>query len=286
MKTIFYLENRGGNSALYHFIVLNLGGLFYITNNQYNVTGPHSNKLNDRRVVYKPSSPINYPITIYLEVTETSVLKNIIKETFNILNDKFILITSLPEGNDYEIINIYGEPCYLNEACNNPTNIFPYLRELFLSRITIDSDSLNQKIYIGRKISVGSNTYHQRPIRTILNEDRFIENLKKKNIKCVYLEDLTMENKIKLFNSAELIISTNSSALTCLLWCNKNVKVIEILNKNVACGNGEHYKLICNTLGLSYYKYSNIKDDNDGNFVIEDTNNIYNFIDDIIKLPI
>ena len=92
-----------------------------------------------------------------------------------------------------------------------------------------------------------------------------------------------MEDKIKLFNSAELIISTNSSALTCLLWCNKDVQVIEILNKIVHCGQGNHYKLICDTLGFKYTRFSDINDDSYGNFRIENDSAFYHEIAKITK---
>ena len=55
-KTIFYLQERGGKMSLWHFIVLNLGGLYYIDNNIYNVRHNDSKIINDSRRVENPTS--------------------------------------------------------------------------------------------------------------------------------------------------------------------------------------------------------------------------------------
>ena len=276
-KTIYLLEHRGGYWSLYHFFIYNLGGLYYINNKQFNIRHTDSIKINDNRLVNKPSN-MTYPITICLEKQKGPMI-NIIKETFEILKDRYIFIDKLPSDKEYEIVSIYGEPCFLNTASNNPTNVFPFLRELFLSRVDTTKYENSKRFFIGRKKSlITKNTYHKTTIRTLLNEQEFIKKLKTFNITCIYLEDLSVEEKIKLFNNAELIIGTNSSALTCLLWCNINVKIIEILNKPICCGKGDHYKLISNTLNLKYYRYSDIDDDKNGNFIIKNDSKIYDFI--------
>ena len=283
---LYYLEGRGGHLSLYHFIILNLGGLYYIDKEDYTRYANDGGKLNDTRVVYSTTTKLTYPIKIYIEKGNGPV-SNTFNEAFELIKDTYILLNTIPDGEQYEIVSIYGEPVFLNTASNNPSNVFPFLRSLFLSRIdftkNIESICGKKRFFIGRKRSIGTNTtYHTHAIRTLMNEKVFVENLKKFNICCIYLEDYTFEEKIRLFNSAELIISTNSSALTCLLWCNLDVKVIELINKAVGCGRGEHYKLICDTLGLKYYKYSDIHDDMNGNFTIENDSNIYNYIQRIL----
>jgi hypothetical protein len=258
MDTVFFLENRGGSTILYHFIVLNIGGLYYIEE-------------------YIKNNNIKYPVDIYMN--SDGILKKVIKDAFYILRDKFTLLDTLP--NDRNIINIYGESCSTNSICDNPTIIFPYLRELFLSRITNITTILPKRFFIGRKQSFINNaTTHTFTNRSVINEDEFINKLKNYNIDTIYLEKLDFINKLLLFINAELIISTNSSALTCLLWCNTRVKVLEIINENNSLGF--HFKLISNTLGLDYYRFSKINDDSNGNFIIEDESEIYNLIQNII----
>jgi len=282
-KTIFYLKWRGGEMSLYHFIVLNLGGLYYITNGLYDITGSDSVELNDARIVDKPTNKPTYPITICIEKKPGPISSKVFDEAFDMIKDNFHFIHSLPTGDEYEIVTILGEDCKINTASDNPTNVFPYLRNLFLNKIT-PQKNCKKRYFIGRKHSITNNngTFHKIHNRTILNEEEFVSNLKKYNIECIYLENYFFKEKIELFNSAELIIGTNSSALTCLLWCNTDVKVIEILNQGYQCGNGCHYKLMCDTLGLKYYRYSNINEDNYGNFSIDNNSDIYQFIENII----
>ena len=257
MNPIFFLENRGGSTILYHFIVLNMGGLYYIEE-------------------YIKNNNMQYPVDIYMD--SNGILKKVIKDAFYILRNKFLLLDTLP--NDRSIINIYGETCLTNNICDNPDIIFPYLRELFLSRITNVTTNLPKRFFIGRKQSLINNaTTHDITIRSIINEEHFINKLKDYNIDSIYLENLDFIDKLLLFMNAELIISTNSSALTCLLWCNIKVKIIELVNENNSLGL--HFKLISNTLRLDYCRFSKINDDSNGNFIIEDESEIYDLIQNI-----
>ena len=270
-KPIFYLENRGGHMFLYHFLIYNLGGLYYICNGIYDMRSKKSsNKLNDYRVKDRPSVELTYPITICLD-ERGGPLSGVIKEGFDIIKDRFKLITKLPEGDEYEIISIYGEPCDTNTATDNPDKICPFVRDLFLSRIP-NISMPRKKYFIRRKKS---------KVRTILNEEEFVERLKAYDIESIYLEEYSFEEKVNIFNSASMVISTNSSALTCILFCNKDVKVLEIIKNPHHCGLGFHYKIICNTLGLSYYRYSNVIEDGNGNFRIENDSDIFKYIQDI-----
>ncbi len=263
MNPVFFLEDRLGSTVLYHFIVLNLGGLYYIEQ-------------------YLKNNNLSYPLDIYID--SNGILKKVIKDAFYILRDKFILLDTLPT--DRTIVNIYGESCSTNHICDNPTIIFPYLRELFLSRIVNTTTNLPKRVFIGRRLSNTNNaTVHNITIRSVINEEHFISKLKDYNIDAIYLEQLNFIDKVLLFMNAELIISTNSSALTCLLWCNTNVKIIEIINNPVRNGEGLHYKLLSDTLGLKYYRFSDINDDSNGNFIIEDNSKIYNLIENMNIMP-
>jgi hypothetical protein len=259
MNPVFFLEDRAGAIVLYHLIVLNMGGLYYIEE-------------------YVKNNNLSYPVDIYMN--SKGILNKVINDAFYILRDKFILLDSLPANRT--IINIYGESCSTNDICDNPKIIFPYLRELFLSRIANTATNLPRRFFIARKRSLINNaTCHNITIRSVINEDHFISKLKDYNINAIYLEELNFIDKILLFINADLIISTNSSALTCLLWCNTKVKIIEMINKPILNALGLHYKLLCNTLGLDYYRFSNVNDDSNGNFIIEDTSDIYNLIKNI-----
>ena len=87
-KTIFYLEQRKGELSLYHFIVYNLGALYYIANELYNIRGKDSVKIKDTRLVDNPTSKPTYPITICIDNIPGPVT-SVFDEAFDMINDKF-----------------------------------------------------------------------------------------------------------------------------------------------------------------------------------------------------
>ena len=264
-ETIFYLEGRGGMYP-YHFFLLNLGGLYYISNNIYNIRVPNTSGLLEdiSKVVDSPSNPITFPIKIYM--------KDILpfhREAFEIIKEKFELLEELPTHSDYEIVSIYGEPISDNSSyhiCRNPYIIYPFIRNLFLEQIHYDMIP-KKRIFITRK---NSECQHGGLLkRAILNEDELIARLNKYNFEYVQLENYTTLEKINLFMESEIILSSHSGSLTFSLFANKNAKIIEILNQGTQGFCNNHYIDLCSTLGLNYYRYKNISEDNNGNFELD-----------------
>lgn len=241
LETIFFLENRGGHRHLYHFVVYNLGGLYHILNNNYN-SSPNSEIEHPSKVVTKPSNPISFPIKIYMH----NVLQYH-REAFDIIKDKFILLEELPDTN-YEIVSLHGEPCIKDGISDNPHIIFPFLRNIFLDNIcTINTNK--RRIFITRK-----NYKSDEPTtRYIWNENDLMQMLRQYNFEYIELEEHSMLNKIKLFMESEIIISSLSSALTNILFVDKSAKIIEISR-----GIHNHYAVMSKTLGLNYFRYTNI----------------------------
>lgn len=262
-ETIFYLEGRAG-MYLYHFFVYNLGGLYYILNENYNTRGEPNTSvlLESDKIVSNPSNKIEFPIKIYM--------KDILpfqRETFEIIKDKFELIEDLSNITDYEIVSIYGEPCVADGYSDNPTNIFPFLRNLFLEKMNFTIIP-GKRIFITRK---NSETQHCGILkRSVINETAFTEKLSKYGFEYVQLENYNTFDKIKLFMESEIIISPHSSALTLSLFANKNTKIIEILNNgDMHLSYNNHYRNIALHLGINYNRFSDINEDVYGNFNID-----------------
>lgn len=255
-QTIFFLEGRGG-IFFYHFFILNLGGLYYILNNIFDYRNNDSLLLDDKSKIVNVPSNYGFPIKIHM--------KNILpfhKETFKIIDDTFELVEDLNDIPDYEIVSIYGEKCQY-DICENPTIIFPFIRNLFLSRLKYDVIP-GKRIFITRK---NNESYHNNVLkRYILNENIIIENLKQYNFEFIQLEDYSMVEKIKLFMESETIISSHSGSLTLCLFSNNKSNIIEIINKGTNGFPHNHYIKICQTLGLNYNRYSDIEEDINGNF--------------------
>jgi hypothetical protein len=246
-ETIFYLEERGG-LWLYHFFVLNLGGLYYIL---------HENN----KIISQPTNKIQYPIKIYME--------NVLpfqRETFDIIKDKFILIEDLSKIQDYEVVSIYGESCDTNPYSDNPTVIFPFLRNLFLEKMNFNIIT-NKRIFITRKNAESQHGGITK--RLVINETEFFEKLSKYGFEYIQLENYNTYDKIKLFMESEVIISSHSSALSLILFANKNCKIVELLNKGDPGVPNSHYINIACHLELNYNRFSDIDEDSLGNFNID-----------------
>jgi|688.fasta_scaffold344514_2 hypothetical protein len=262
-ETIFYLEGRGG-MYLYHFIVYNLGGLYYIINNIFDNRGSPNTSvlLNDKsKIVNSPTTNMELPIKIHM--------KNILpfqRETFEIIKDQFELIEDLTTIPDYEIVSIYGETCDKNPYSDNARQIFPFLRQLILNKFKYEIIP-GKRIFITRK---NSESQHNGILRRyILNENIVVPFLKNKNFEIIQLEDYSMHDKIKLFMESEIIVTSHSGALTLCLFANKKTNIIEIINKGTTGFTHQHYITICNTLGLSYNRFSDIIEDINGNFNLD-----------------
>jgi hypothetical protein len=257
-ETIFYLEGRGG-SYLYHFFTYTLGGLFYISNGIYNVRGKENSSilLDDKSKISDIPNNITVPIKIYIKDLLPFQI-----EAFEIIKDKFELVQDLKTIPDYEIVSIYGETC-VRSVCDNPNKIFPFLRQLFSDKLYYDVIP-GKRIFITRKFS---ESYHNGLLkRYIINENKIMKNLKKYNFEFVQLEDYNLHDKIKLFMQSEMIVSSHSGALTFSMFMNKKSNLIEILNQGTDGFLHKHYIEICNSLNLNYNRYTDIKEDLNGNF--------------------
>ena len=58
-------------------------------------------------------------------------------------------------------------------------------------------------------------------VESYKNEKELIHFLKKKNFFSVKLSELSVEEQIKLFNDAQIVIGLHGAGLANLIWCNK-----------------------------------------------------------------
>lgn len=113
----------------------------------------------------------------------------------------------------------------------------------FLKSSFLQGENLtqNKKIYISRRSNVG---------RCIENDAEVWELLSQKNYERIYLEDYSVLDQAKLFNSSSEIVSAHGAALTNLIFCKKNTKLIELFNPSYFLAL---YWNMCNILDLDYY---------------------------------
>lgn len=127
-------------------------------------------------------------------------------------------------------------PSYVNLpnewSCN-------YVRNLLLPRMAAYNETGSEYIYIRRK------TY-----RRIINEVEVFGILERYGFKSVELELMPIEQQIRLFHSAKVIVAPHGAGLANLVFCNPYTKVIEIFNPSFM---EPHYWLISKLLGLNYH---------------------------------
>lgn len=269
MEKVIAIRGRSGR-FIYHFIVLQLGGLYYVMNGKPIPTGndcaPEKIKLkyvNDLSEKEQQNLIVGKPLKIFLG-QEPLLFQ---KECIELIKNDIELISTEDIKENYYFQSSYGVSIKKNNTGDDLNVVLPFLRNLFLKNLKFKFNK-NRRIFITRK---NSESQHYGVLkRCILNEEELKEKiLKKYNIEYVQLENYSFKEKIELFNTSSLIISSNSGGLTCSIWANKNTKIVEILNRgsNGLDAHG-HYINITSVLNIPYYRYTKINEDRNGNFYL------------------
>lgn len=249
MSDKIYKIEEAGAQFIYHYMIFMLGALKDVD---------LSNKIN---VCFDNENYTSYQ-----------------KESFEILSD---IINIVPKNDTCEILPSI-KPLHNNNGSTNPVvdpSVYPFLRELFLSRIKNNFDIIEyNKIYIrrsrshlceGNKFDTGI-PYARR--RQIINEDELVESLKKIGIKSIFFEDYTVSEKIQIFNNASLVVAPQSGGLIFSLFANKNTDIVEIYppNPHQMCGQ---YRDICRVLNIPFRRFIDVqKVDNLDNMLVHPSN--------------
>ncbi len=119
-------------------------------------------------------------------------------------------------------------------ACN-------YLRSQLLEQRKVEPLQEYRRIYISRALATH---------RKIVNEIEMLCLLSFYGFKPVFLELESVERKIQIFNSAEVVISPHGAGLTNLIFCKPGTKVLEIFNPNWMLPS---FWMISHYMNLDYY---------------------------------
>ena len=92
--------------------------------------------------------------------------------------------------------------------------------------------------------------------RKIINESDLIDILKSKNFQIIDTDNMEINEQIKIFSSAEIVISSTGSALANIVFCKEGTKILEIRPKYTFDFEDKfkkRYSNICDQLNLIYY---------------------------------
>jgi hypothetical protein len=126
-------------------------------------------------------------------------------------------------------------------SCYTQPHLLRYVQDKLLTAALGQSPTIeiNKKIFISRKDS---------HIRNIINEDEIFNLLKPHGFERYELAKLSVIDQIHLFNQAEIIISAQGTGLANCIFCNKNVKIIELFQGL----NDATFWYLSQELGLDY----------------------------------
>lgn len=116
------------------------------------------------------------------------------------------------------------------------------------SRINLINDKdlslLNKNITTGKE---------RREINDIEILENILKNKYKNNFKSVFLENMSFQEQVKLFNQAHVIIAAHGAALSNMVFCKKNTLVIEVHCNKI----WKYFDVISKKLELRHIKSEN-----------------------------
>ncbi len=166
------------------------------------------------------------------------------KQIINILNVDKRGIISIPAGRSYIVSNLYMISC--------PNIVVPNLRNVFQTEMQINVYAYDKEVLEMIKKSVLSQEEKFHPQKTQskrifisrrncskrrINEEQLKPILDKYNFMFVYPDEMKVEEQARMFNSAEHIISASGAALTNLIFCSPQCKILILLS--------DHYVATC-----------------------------------------
>jgi hypothetical protein len=117
-----------------------------------------------------------------------------------------------------------------------------FVRESMLRQVEPTLQASNRRLYISRAQCVG---------RTVLNEQEVIEALTPYGFTLVTPESMSVEEQVRAFAEAELIVGPQGSAFTNAFFCKPQTQIIELMAPTFVITSTEK---ICSYLNLGYHR--------------------------------
>ena len=251
--TVLNLSQGGSGNNYFHFI-FDIVPRIYI-----------SQKIIKQKIdLYYVSSPKKWQIKIF-EILGISKKKLIDSSKFkHIFADRIICI-------DHPW---YNKGYFQNEVKKIPKWIILINREIFLKGSK--NFKSPKKIFLDRSTSKFNHC-------KVFNQYQLNKFIRKNNFGNYSPENLSHEKQISLFKNASIILGAHGAALTNIIFCKPNTKVIEIIpsdHPNKKC------ERISKILKLKYFKIRTTPDNTNKNFPfrIHLNKNHLKMIDDVVNL--
>ncbi|MEB3281831.1 MAG: tetratricopeptide repeat protein [Lyngbya sp.] len=121
-----------------------------------------------------------------------------------------------------------------------------FLRDTFLPLAVEKNPNSPERIYISR----GKARHRQ-----VMNETEVMEVLRPLGFVEIFLESMSFSEQVRLFTQAKVIVAAHGSGLTNIVFCSKQVKVIELMSAHY---ERYYYRVISQYLGLEHYSLTGV----------------------------
>lgn len=178
-------------------------------------------------------------------------------EILNIFLDDRFRIIPIGLNEVWKVENFYFSSfCSSNCSGFMPKIYLDFVKNKMKGVYGIKTNKKDLRIYISRS---------KDRWRHIINENQIYNILTKYGFTIIHPRDESIKNQIKLFNSAEIIISSFGSGLSNLIFSD-NCKVLELFPPYEV---KSHFFMLSKALGLDYYYLKGYKQYNNNNFKID-----------------
>ena len=213
-----YLPNRGCFN-IYHFLIYMITSL-----NQFT----------------------DIPTNVYIDMSHSYFTKNhnFVIEILNYIYPSATIINSTSPPPDTLIITESNFDTNFVGLADERYTHYKFLRNLLLPSNC--ETKYIKRIYISREDSI---------YRRILNEKEVMKHLELYGFQKISLTNIPLLEQFALFKNAEIIITVHGAALTNIIFCNQNTRVIEINSDFLS--TKLHFEDIANCFGFRYSRYTN-----------------------------
>jgi capsular polysaccharide biosynthesis protein len=159
----------------------------------------------------------------------------------NITCDHLLVVDKLSQN------HIYVTPHYKWEQVNFQLDwVVHFLNEKLLKQSTSKVD-LRWTKAVPKRFCISRQRVKN---RCILNEDAFVGLLNQFGVKQIILEDYSLEEKMNLFNNADLIVGQQGAGLTNIVFCRPGTVVLEIVTDVLP---SQYFQMFGELKGLDYF---------------------------------
>ena len=187
------------------------------------------------------------PILFHTPITETFQ-----RESLELLKPDYEYVENT---SGHSIIQRHGAPCI--DLCHVPDHYYHFVRNTILVKNGLENTAApTRRIYISRSKShlLTINNGHKK--RQMIGEGELIDTLKEHGFECIHLEDYSLQDKIRLFQEAKIVVSPNGGAFTMCFFANRASTMLFIRNQGTT---ETQYSHICEVLSIPIVYYEKVR---------------------------